>query len=64
LIGLIGGFFLGLIIEVAFHKKKINVFASRKSEVIMQVTCHSSIQENLIHVLKARKANGYLVMPQ
>lgn len=64
LIGLIGGFILGLLIELAFNKKKINVFASRKSEVIMQVTCHSSMQDHLIKVLKKRKANGYLIMPQ
>ncbi|MDL4839778.1 hypothetical protein [Aquibacillus rhizosphaerae] len=64
LLGLVGGFFLGLIIEIAFHKKRIKLFASRKSEVFMQITCNSSMKEHLIKVLKERKANGYLVIPQ
>ncbi|WP_226670608.1 hypothetical protein [Metabacillus litoralis] len=64
LLGLVGGFFLGLIIELAFQKKKIKLFASRKNEVYMQVTCHTSMKEHLIKILKARKANGYLIMPQ
>ncbi|SES61776.1 hypothetical protein SAMN05216389_10133 [Oceanobacillus limi] len=64
LIGLVVGFFLGLIIELAFHKKKIKLFANRKDEVFMQITCHTSMEERLINVLKARKANSYVVMPQ
>lgn len=64
LIGLVGGFFLGLIIELVLHKKKIKLFATRKSEVFMQVTCNASMKEHLIKVLRERKANGYLIIPQ
>ncbi|MCT2537771.1 hypothetical protein NC661_12525 [Aquibacillus koreensis] len=64
LLGLLGGFFLGLIIELAFHKNKTKLFASRKNEVYMQVTCNSSMKEHMIKILKARKANGYLILPQ
>ncbi|MCH1627490.1 hypothetical protein [Fredinandcohnia quinoae] len=64
LIGLAGGFILGLIIELALSKKKLKVFASRKSEVIIEVMCDSSLKNQLIKVLKSRKANGYVVIPQ
>ncbi|MDZ5472426.1 hypothetical protein SM124_11770 [Bacillus sp. 31A1R] len=64
LIGLVGGFSLGLIIELVLQKKKIKVFESGKSEVFMQVTCPASMQKHLIKVLRARKAKGYLVLPQ
>ncbi|WP_078553527.1 hypothetical protein [Bacillus alkalicellulosilyticus] len=64
LIGLVFGFFLGLVIELVLHKKEIKLFSSRKSEVYMQVTCPSSMKERLINVLEVRKASGYLVMPQ
>lgn len=65
LLGLTGGFILGLIIEVAFNKtKKLKVLASRKSEVIVEITCHASLQNQLITVLKSRKATGFVIMPQ
>lgn len=64
LIGLVGGFLLGLIIELVLHKKKITLYARRKSEVMIQVTCNATLKEQLIKALKTRKANGYLVMPQ
>ncbi|WP_208591093.1 hypothetical protein [Gracilibacillus suaedae] len=61
LIGLLGGFFLGLIIELVLNKKKLKVFSERKSEVFMQITCNASLQDQMIKVLKTRKANGYLI---
>lgn len=64
LIGLVGGFFLGLIIELALQKNKVKLIANRKNEIYMQVTCNISMKEHLIKVLKARQANGYLIMPQ
>ena len=64
LIGLIGGFILGLIIELVINKKKINVFSNPKSEVIIEVTCNTTLQNQLIEVLKSRKATGYVIMPQ
>jgi len=64
LIGLVGGFLLGLITELALNKKKIKVFSSQKSEVIVQVTCNASLQNQLIKVFKSRRANGFLIMPQ
>ncbi len=67
LIGIIGGFFFGLIIEIVFHKlkkSKLRLFTRPKSEVIIQVTCHASLQDKLINVLKVRKASGYLIMPE
>ncbi|WP_456278646.1 hypothetical protein [Bacillus sp. AK128] len=64
LLGLLGGFCLGLLIEIAFQKKKIKLFANRKSEVFLEVTCQTSMKEQLFKVLKARKANSYLIMPQ
>ncbi|RXT03712.1 hypothetical protein [Ammoniphilus sp. CFH 90114] len=63
LLGLIGGFILGLIVELLLNKKKLQVFASRKSEVIIQVTCDSSLQNQTINVLKTRRAIGYLILP-
>ncbi|WP_407268242.1 hypothetical protein [Radiobacillus sp. PE A8.2] len=64
LFGLVGGFSLGLLIELALQKKKIKLSGSRKNEVFIQVTCDISMKEHLIKVLKDRKANAYLVMPQ
>ncbi|WP_096272032.1 hypothetical protein [Paucisalibacillus globulus] len=64
LIGLVGGFLLGLLIEVVIRKKKLNLIAKRKSEVIIEVTCSATLQEQLIKVLKMRKAMGYVVMPE
>ena len=64
LIGLVCGFFLGLIIELALNKKKLKVFSSRKSEVIIQATCNISLQNQLIKVLKSRRANSFVIMPQ
>jgi hypothetical protein len=63
LIGLAGGFLLGLLIELAFNKKKIKVFSSRKSEVIIEVICNVSLQERLVKIFKSRKAMGFVVMP-
>ncbi|WP_010096085.1 hypothetical protein [Ornithinibacillus scapharcae] len=64
LLGLVGGFLLGLLVEVVINKKKLNVVAKRKSEVIIEVTCHASLQDQLIKVLKMRKAMGYVIMPE
>lgn len=64
LIGLAGGFFLGLLIELAFNKKKLKLFASQKSEVIIEVTCHASLQNQLIKAFKSRNARGFTIMPQ
>ncbi|WP_117149145.1 MULTISPECIES: hypothetical protein [Paraliobacillus] len=64
LLGLIAGFFIGLIIELALQKNKVKLTASRKNEVFMQVTCNTTMKEQLIKVLKSRKANGYVIMPQ
>jgi hypothetical protein len=64
LLGLIGGFILGLLIEIALNKGALKLFSSRKSEVIIQVTCDAALENELIHVLKSRKASGFLVMPQ
>ncbi|WP_026908366.1 hypothetical protein [Paucisalibacillus globulus] len=64
LLGLVGGFLLGLIIEVVINKKKLNIVAKRKSEVIIEVTCSAALQDQLIKVLKMRKAMGYVIMPK
>ncbi|MBM7589101.1 hypothetical protein [Brevibacillus fulvus] len=65
LIGLAGGFLLGLIIEIALKKrKKLRIFTSRRSEVIIEVTCQASLQNQLIAVLKSRNADGFVIMPQ
>ena len=64
LLGLVGGFLLGLIIEVVINKKKLNTVAKRKSEVIIEVTCSAALQDQLIKVLKMRKAMGYVIMPK
>lgn len=63
LIGLVGGFFLGLIIELILNKKELKLFAGRKSEVIIEVICDASLQNQLIKALNSRKANGFVVMP-
>lgn len=63
LLGLGGGFFLGLLIELALNKKKIKAFSNRKSEVIIEVTCHASLKNQLIKALKSRKAMGFVIMP-
>lgn len=64
LLGLVGGFFLGLIVELALNKKTPKIFARRKSEVIIKATCKVSLQDQLIKVLKSRKASGFVIMPQ
>jgi hypothetical protein len=64
LLGLVGGFFLGLIIELAISKKKVKMLASRKSEVIIEVTCNTSLIDQLIKVLKSRGAMGFVKMPK
>ncbi|WP_438444571.1 hypothetical protein [Gorillibacterium sp. sgz5001074] len=64
LLGLAGGFLLGLGMELALSKKKIRVFANRKSEVVLQITSTAALQNRLIQVLKSRKANGFVVMPR
>lgn len=64
LLGLVVGFFLGLMVELLINKKKVKLFSSPKSEVIIQVTFNASIQNQLINLLKSRKAMGYLIMPQ
>lgn len=64
LIGLAGGFFLGLLIELAVNKKKLKLISSPKSEVFLEVTCDASLQNQLIQALKSRRANGYVVMPK
>lgn len=64
LLGLIGGFTLGLLIEIAISKGQLKLFSPKKSEVIIQVTCNDTLQEQLIKILKSGKAMGYLVVPQ
>ncbi|KGM46320.1 hypothetical protein P9D43_14175 [Neobacillus niacini] len=64
LLGLAGGFLLGLIIELAVNKKKIDVLARSKGEVIIEVTCNASLQDQLMKILKSRRALGYVIMPQ
>ncbi|WP_160723689.1 hypothetical protein [Bacillus sp. USDA818B3_A] len=64
LIGFVGGFLLGLIIELAVNKKKLKVLGNRKSEVIIEVTCNSGLQDQLIKALKLRRALGFVIMPQ
>jgi hypothetical protein len=64
LLGLAGGFLLGLIIEIAISKKKIKVFSNRKSEVIIKVTCNASMQNQLVNILKSRSAIGFVTMSQ
>ncbi|MCR2804653.1 hypothetical protein [Paenibacillus soyae] len=63
LIGLAGGFILGLLIELAVSKKKVKGSAGPKSEVVVEVTCAASLQHQLIKALKSRKARGYIIMP-
>ncbi len=64
LIGLFGGFLLGLLIELALNKKQLKLFSTRKSEVILEITCTFSLKDQLIHALKKRKAQGYVILPQ
>ncbi|WP_413303636.1 hypothetical protein AA0X95_26505 [Bacillus sp. 1P10SD] len=64
LIGLVGGFFLGLTIELVINKKKLKVFSGRKSEVIIEVTCSASLQKQLINIFKSRRALGFVIIPQ
>ncbi len=65
LIGLAGGFILGLMIEIAVKKtKKLRLTAKRNSEVIIQITCPVSLQNQLVTVLQSRKAGGFVVMPE
>lgn len=64
LLGFAGGFLLGLLIELAFNKKKIKAFAGRKSEVIVEVTCNATLQDQLLKIFKSRKAMGFVIMPQ
>ncbi|WP_308635499.1 hypothetical protein [Paenibacillus silvisoli] len=64
LIGLAAGFIVGLLIEFATAKKKVKLYANRKSEVLVEVTCSASLQNQMINVLKSRRAMGYVVMPQ
>lgn len=64
LIGLAGGFLLGLIIEMAVKKQKMRLFSNRKSEVIIEVTCKASLQDQLIKALQSRKAMGFVIKPQ
>jgi len=64
LIGMVGGFLLGLAIEILFNKGKLRLTSHRKTEVIMKVTCQASLQHQLLHILKARKASGFVIMPQ
>ncbi|PWW05093.1 hypothetical protein DFQ01_10576 [Paenibacillus cellulosilyticus] len=64
LIGMVGGFFLGLAIELLLRKGNIKFTASYKTEVIIEVTCQASLQQHLIHILKVRKANGIVIMPR
>ncbi|MTV48308.1 hypothetical protein GJ688_04830 [Heliobacillus mobilis] len=64
LIGLVVGFFLGLIIELVLNKKKPKVLSGRKSEVIIRATCKASLQDQLVKTLKSRRASGFVIMPQ
>lgn len=64
LLGFAGGFLLGFIIELIVNKKKLTLFARRKSEVIIEVTCTASLQDQLIKALKTRKAMGFVIKPQ
>ncbi|PZD96535.1 hypothetical protein DNH61_06945 [Paenibacillus sambharensis] len=65
LIGLGGGFILGLGIELALkHRSKVKLISKRKAEVIMQITCPSPLYDQLIAILKSRNAAGFVVMPQ
>lgn len=64
LIGLAGGFLVGLTIEIALSKKKLKLFGGRKSEVIIEVTCDASLRDQLIKAIKTRKATGYVFRPE
>ncbi|GMK37741.1 hypothetical protein PCCS19_07950 [Paenibacillus sp. CCS19] len=64
LIGLAGGFVLGLIIELIFHKGKLKFTSGKKTEVIIEVTCSADMQTRLVQIFKLRKANGYVIIPR
>jgi hypothetical protein len=64
LLGLAGGFLLGLMIELLVNKRKIKLFSKRKSEVLIEVTCDTSLQDQLVKALKLRRAMGFVIMPQ
>jgi hypothetical protein len=64
LIGLFGGFLLGLFIELAVSKKKQKLFSTAKSEVILEITCKSELKDQLITTLRTRRAQGYVILPQ
>ncbi len=64
LIGLAGGFILGLAVEIALSKKKIKLLAGRKSEVLIEVTCPASLKDKLIEVLKARQSIAFASKPR
>lgn len=63
LLGLVAGFLLGFLIELAVNKKKLTLISKRKSEVIIEVTCDVSLKEQLIRALQTRKAMGFVVKP-
>ncbi|GMK46260.1 hypothetical protein PghCCS26_33890 [Paenibacillus glycanilyticus] len=63
LIGLFIGFLIGLAIELAVNKKKLKFTSSRKSEVVIQLTCPETMKDQLIAVLKKRRAGGFVIMP-
>lgn len=64
LIGFTGGFLLGLFIELLIRKGKFKIAADRKSEVMIEITCKASMQEQLIKALQTRKAMGFVIKPQ
>lgn len=64
LLGLAGGFLLGLFIEYIVNKKKLQVFSVRKSEVLIEVTCNASLKDQLIKVLQTRRAMGFVIKPE
>lgn len=63
LLGLAGGFVLGLLVELAVNKKKLKGTAGRKTEVIVEVTCDASLQNQLIQIYRTRRASGFVIMP-
>ncbi|UJF35301.1 hypothetical protein [Paenibacillus hexagrammi] len=64
LLGLVGGFLIGLAIEIILSKRKLTIASSRKSEVLLEITCQASMQTRLIKILKSRKAMGFVTMPK
>lgn len=63
LIGLAGGFALGLLIELAVNKAKLKGYGGRKTEVLIRVTCDAALQDRLIGIYKSRRASGFVIMP-